>query len=174
MRSALSFLLTALVWLLFSSSLSSTQKIDPHSGAVCEPTPSDMRAVRESAEAGNAVAEYQLGRSMLSPNPTDDEFAAAIPWFQRSAEQGYAPAEYMYGGVFREGRWKNPQQWVYWWTKAAEQGEVRAQMWLGMAYEGGHMGIDLDYRKAFKWLSMAAKQGQPDAPVYPRPDVRGW
>jgi TPR repeat protein len=164
MRSAVTYVLLATFWFLLST-LSSSEKIDPQSGAVCEPIPGNMRAVRESAEAGDAVEEYQLGRSMLTNKPTEDEFAMAMPWFQRSAEQGYAPAEYMYGSIFREGRWRNLQQLVYWWTKAAEQGEVRAQMWLGVAYEGGHMGIEHDYRKAFKWLSMAAKQGQPDAQV---------
>jgi TPR repeat protein len=54
---------------------------------------------------------------------------------------------------------------VYWWTKAAEQGEVNAQLWLGAFYEQGKYSIERDYSKAFKYLSMAAKQGQPDAQV---------
>jgi TPR repeat protein len=124
-----------------------------------------MDAVRSKAATGDASAEYELGRSMLSRRPTDSELASAIPWFRRSAEQGYAPAEYMYGGIFREGRWRDPKQLVYWWTKAAEQGDLHAQLWLGAFYEQGRYGIERDYSKAFKWLSMAAKQGQPDAQV---------
>jgi len=69
----------------------------------------------------------------------------------------------MYGRVFRGGRWKDPKQLVYWWTKAAEQGNVNAQLWLGVFYEGGRNGLKRDYVEAFKWLSIAAKQGQPDA-----------
>jgi uncharacterized protein len=144
---------------------SSAQAVNSRTGAVCEPQLTDMDAVRSKAEAGDASAEYELGRSMLSRRPTDSEFASAIPWFRRSAEQGYAPAEYMYGGIFREGRWNDPQQLVYWWTKAAEQGDVHAQLWLGAFYEQGRYGFERDYFKAFKWLSMAAKQGQPDAQV---------
>jgi len=162
MRSAPTLLRLAAFYLL-TSTLSLPQQIDPRSGAVCESTPSDMSAVRGKAEAGDAAAEYELGRSMLGPKQTDYEVAAAMPWFRRSAEQGYAPAEYIYGSTFREGRWQNPQQLVYWWTKAAEQGEVRAQLWLGVSYEQGQNGVERDYRQAFKWLSMAAKQGQPDA-----------
>jgi TPR repeat protein len=124
MRPAPTFLLMAAFWLL-SSTLSSTQQIDLQSGAVCESTPTDTRAVRESAEAGDAVAECEVGLSILNPNATDSEVAMAMPWFQHWAEQGYASAEYMYGAIFREWWWKNPQQLVYWWTKAAEQGEVR-------------------------------------------------
>ena len=72
----------------------------------------------------------------------------------------------MYGGIFREGRWKDPENSsFYWWTKAAEQGNVNAQLWLGAFSEQGRYGIERDYFKAFKWLSMAAKQGQPDAQV---------
>ncbi len=164
MRSALPFLLFA-AFSLPAVPASSAQAVNPQTGAVCEPQPTDMDAVRSKAEAGDASAEYELGRSMLSRRPTDSEFASAIPWFRRSAEQGYAPAEYMYGGIFREGRWKDPKQLIYWWTKAAEQEDVHAQLWLGAFYEQGRYGIERDYFKAFKWLSMAAKQGQPDAQV---------
>ena len=164
MRSA-PFLLRLAAFCLLISPLSLTQHIDPRSGAVCEATPADMRTVRERAEAGDAAAEYELGRSMLGPKQTYYDVAAAMPWFRRSAEQGYAPAKYIYGSTFREGRWQNPQQLVYWWTKAAEQGEVRAQLWLGVSYEQGQNGVERDYRQAFKWLSIAAKQGQPDAQV---------
>ena len=164
MRSALPFLLFAALSLP-AVPASSAQAVNPQTGAVCEPQPTDMDAVRTKSEAGDASAEYELGRSMLSQRPTDSEFASAIPWFRRSAEQGYAPAEYMYGGVFREGRWKDPKQLVYWWTKAAEHGDAQAQLWLGTVYEQGRYGIERDYFKAFKLLSMAAKQGQPDAQV---------
>ena len=164
MRSAPTFLFIA-VFSLLTSILSSAQQMDPRSGAVCEPTPTDMKAVRERAEAGDAVAEYEVGRSMLGPRPTDDEVGAAMPWFRRSAEQGYAPAQYIYGDMFRQGRWQNPQQLVYWWTKAAEQDELRALSWLGAFYEQGSNGLERDYVQALKWLSRAAKQGQPDAQV---------
>ena len=164
MRSALPFLLLA-AFSLAAVPASSAQEVNPQTGAVCEPQPTDMDAVRSKAETGDASAEYELGRSMLSRRPTDSELASAMPWFRRSAEQGYAPAEYMYGRVFREGRWKDPKQLVYWWTKAAEQENVNASLWLGAFYEQGRYGIERDYLKAFKWLSMAAKQGQPDAQV---------
>jgi TPR repeat protein len=164
MRSTLPFLLFA-AFSLPAVPASSAQAVHPQTGAVCEPHPTDMDAVRSKAEAGDASAEYELGRSMLSRRPTDSEVASAITWFRRSAEQGYAPAEYLYGDIFRGGRWKDPKQLVYWWTKAAEQGDANAQLWLGAFYEQGQYGIERDYFKAFKWLSMAAKQDQPDAQV---------
>ena len=163
MCSALTFLLAAFSTLALPAS--AAQTVNPQTGAVCEPQPTDMESVRSKAETGDASAEYEMGRSMLSPRPTDSELASAVPWFRDSAEQGYAPAEYMYGGAFREGRWENPDQLVYWWTKAAEQGNIHAQLWLGVFYEQGRDGVKQDYLEAIKWLSMAAKQGQPDAQV---------
>jgi len=164
MHSALTCLLLA-AFSLLAIPASSAQTVNPQTGAVCEPQPTDIDALRSKAETGDASAEYELGRSILSPRPTDSELASAMPWFRRSAEQGYAPAEYMYGSFFREGRWENPKQLVYWWTQAAEKGNVHAQLWLGVFYEQGRDGVERDYFQAFKWLSMAAKQGQPDAQV---------
>jgi TPR repeat protein len=164
MRSALPFLVLGALSLSVAP-LSSAQTVDSQTGAVCEPPPAQMDAIRNRAEAGDASAEYDLGRSMLGRRPADSELASAMPWFRRSADQGYAPAEYMYGSLFREGRWKDPKQLVYWWTKAAEQGNVHAQLWLGAFYEQGRYGLSRDYAKAFKWLSMAAEQKQPDAQV---------
>ena len=110
MCSALTFLLLA-AFSTLALPASSAQTVNPQTGAVCEPQPTDMESVRSKADTGDASAEYEMGRSMLSPRPTDSELASAVPWFRRSAEQGYAPAEYMYGGVFREGRWKIRTSW---------------------------------------------------------------
>lgn len=45
-------------------------------------------------------------------------------------------------------------------NRAAEQGDVQAQAILGMAYANEN-GVELDYKKAFKWLSKAAEQQHP-------------
>jgi hypothetical protein len=161
-RSTLTALSSLAVVVFASSLLSFPQQIDPASGTVCDPKLKDLSVVREKAQDGNAAAEYQLGRSILSPQPTEDERAAAMTWFRLSAEQGYAPAQYLYGAMFSDGRWRNSQELKNWWTKAAEQGEVRAQFWLGVAYQDGRNGVERDYGEAFKWLSKAAEQGNPD------------
>jgi TPR repeat protein len=44
----------------------------------------------------------------------------------------------------------------------AQQGDVRAQFWLGTGYEQGWFG-KADYRKALKWLRRAAEHGDQDA-----------
>src|SRR5580765_2069316 len=135
-------------------------------------TAPDMDGVRSKAEAGDASAEYELGRSMLSERPTDSEFASAMPWFRRSAEQGDATAEYMYGLVFREGRWKDPKQLVYWWTKAAEQGNVNAQLWLGALYEQGRYGIEQRLCRSLQVALHGGETGPARRAVHTWTDVR--
>jgi len=80
------FLMAACCLLTAISSLS--QQVDQKSGAFCEQKTTDMKAVRQRAEAGDAVAAYELGLSMLSPRPTDYEVETAMPWLRRSSEQG--------------------------------------------------------------------------------------
>ena len=164
MRSVLTLLLLA-TFSPLAVPASVAQTVNRQTGAVCELQLTDMDAVRTKAETGDATAEYELGRAILTSRPGDSEFASALPWFRRSAGQGYAPAEYEYGSLFREGIWKDPKQLIYWWADAAEQGNVHAQLWLGDFYEQGRFGVKRDYGEAVKWLSMAAKQGEPDAQV---------
>lgn len=47
--------------------------------------------------------------------------------------------------------------------KLAEQGGVAAQFALGVAYYYGDMGVRKDYSEAFKWLKLAAEQGDLDS-----------
>ena len=51
---------------------------------------------------------------------------------------------------------------VYWWTKAADQGDVDAQMILANTYSLGD-GVRKNNKKAFHWYKQAAEQGQEDA-----------
>ena len=49
-----------------------------------------------------------------------------------------------------------------WYRKAAEQGHVRAQHYLGILYEEGK-GVEQDYTKALQWYTKSAEQGDEDA-----------
>ena len=70
MRSALPFLLFA-AFSLPAVPASSAQAVNPQTDAMCEPQPTDMDSVLTKAEAGDASAEYELGRSTLSGRRTD-------------------------------------------------------------------------------------------------------
>jgi TPR repeat protein len=57
-----------------------------------------------------------------------------------------------------EGVLQDDAQAVYWYRKAAEQGYVTAQAFLGAAYDLGK-GVTQDYAQAAAWYRKAAEQG---------------
>ncbi len=57
-----------------------------------------------------------------------------------------------------EGLAQNPAQAVFWFQKAAEQGNVVAQFTLGSMYESGQ-GVALDLAQAVAWYTKAADGG---------------
>ena len=57
---------------------------------------------------------------------------------------------------------QNFQKSVYWFRKAARQGNASAEDNLGFAYDSG-MGVPKNYQKAVYWWRKAARQGKADA-----------
>ncbi len=53
---------------------------------------------------------------------------------------------------------KNEKEGVKCWTKAAEEGDVDAQLELGLLYENGR-GVSKNINEAVKWFTKAAEQG---------------
>lgn len=60
------------------------------------------------------------------------------------------------------GTEQNDEQAVYWFRKAAEQGDSMGQCKLGLMYADGK-GVTQNYEEAVKWLRLAAEQGIADA-----------
>jgi hypothetical protein len=54
------------------------------------------------------------------------------------------------------------KQAVKWYTKAAEQGDAKAQHNLALMYDIGQ-GVPQDYKQAVKWYTKAAEQGHAGA-----------
>ena len=51
------------------------------------------------------------------------------------------------------------------WRPLAEQGDARAQYYLGLLYENGD-GVPQDYEKAREWYEKSAAQGEANAQFY--------
>jgi TPR repeat protein len=119
--------------------------------------PGDILA---KAEAGDAVAQYQLGQYYLGQGFGD--YPEAVKWFRKAAGLGYADAEFLLGGMCErgEGTPKDYAEAVKWYRKAAEQGHLFAEASLAYMYATGQ-GVPKDYVQAYKWSYLAAARGDP-------------
>ena len=92
------------------------------------------------------------------------DHAKALYWSLKSAEQGYAPAQYLAGRIYYEGTGtpKDDVKAFLWMQKSAEQGHAPAQDFLGDMYLSG-IGTAIDEVKALFWKRKAAEQGYPSA-----------
>jgi TPR repeat protein len=122
-------------------------------------TSSDLQTLMAKAQGGDSEAQcwvgYVYGEGRLMRKDAEE----AARWFLKSAEQGYPPAQRIYGLMSVP---INPSVGERWMLRAAEQGDAEAQFWLGFAYEQNWFGTT-DVREAVKWYQKAAEGGNPDA-----------
>jgi uncharacterized protein len=92
------------------------------------------------------------------------DYAEAVKWFRKAAEQGDAIAQYNLALMYRDGEGvtQDDAEAVKWFRKAAEQGVANAQYNLALRYDKGK-GVTQDYAEAAKWFRKAAKQGNASA-----------
>jgi len=119
----------------------------------------------ESAKAGDAHAQhglgmlYELGQGVPYADPK-----AASEWYQKAAEQNYAPAINNLARLYADGRGvkQDVPKAVELWSKAAEAGNTTARFNLGLQYASG-AGVKKDMKKAADYLLQAAESGLPEA-----------
>lgn len=83
-----------------------------------------VQLYQDSAENGEADAQYKLGLLYLTGNGALQDFAEAAKWMKRAAEQGYALAQYELGMIYRTG-----------YGFAVDP--VKSYMWLNLAAAAG-------------------------------------
>jgi TPR repeat protein len=108
----------------------------------------------------NPKLQNELGDRYYSTRTYDE----AVKWYQKSAEQGYAEAQFNLGLMYQNGFGviQDDNEAVKWFRKSAEQGNADAQCYLGFMYERG-LGITQDYNEAVKWYRKSAEQGNAQA-----------
>ena len=87
------------------------------------------------------------------------DYQQAFSWFQKSANQGYANAQYALGDLYFYGQnvTQDYQQAIVWYQKAAVQGYDVAQYALGNMYRDGK-GVVKDYQQAKMWYQKVLEQ----------------
>jgi TPR repeat protein len=122
--------------------------------------------------AGGAKAQYE--QAVASIEGDEGEYPAkvlhGIELLKKSAEQGYAPAQFKLGFYYHTGQFsydclkQEPQQAYYWYEKAAEQSYPEAQYELAMLFNP-EIGFKkfTDHSKYLYWMKRAADAGFPKA-----------
>ena len=87
------------------------------------------QALLDSANAGYASAQNKLGYMYINGEGVTKDYAEALKWFRKAAEQENAKAQYNLGVMYinGEGVTKDYAEAFKWFRKAAEQGNERAQ-----------------------------------------------
>jgi tetratricopeptide (TPR) repeat protein len=121
--------------------------------------------IRAKVEKGDAKSQFELGNTFYHGNlGLEKNYAEAVKWFRKAAEQKSASSQYYLGLCYYngEGVAKDYVQAVKWCRKAAEQNIALAQVSLGACY-ANDQGVARDYVEAYKWFLLASAQGCEDA-----------
>ncbi len=123
------------------------------------PDPRPFEEIKAKAEAGDAAAQFQMGRRYelgegVAKNPVE-----SLKWYRKAAEQNQPKAQYYVGISYYQGDGvaKDQVEAAKWFRKAADHNLVAAKNNLGFCYEKGE-GVTQDLAEAVKWYSEAAEQ----------------
>lgn len=140
-----------------------------------EPKPVPIKTTPKSTAAPSLTREnISAEQATLLQYALEDyrnkHYSQALMYFVHLGENGHLDSQtqmyiaemtarmYYYG----EGCEVNYEKALYWYEKAAEQGNENAQLWVGKLYEQGQ-GCTKDTKKARYWYEKAAAQGNSDA-----------
>lgn len=116
-----------------------------------------IRDLYVNAKNHNSAAQYELGLYLRETMRWEKGEAAAFPWLQKAAEQGYVKAQTALGICYQNGNGveQDASNAVDWYRKAASKGDAQAEYNLGVCYEFGE-GIDRNEAVAVQWYRRAA------------------
>jgi TPR repeat protein len=115
---------------------------------------------RVPAEAGDPLAQYNLGVLYEAGQGVAQDPVEAAKWYRLAADQGLGSAQYNLGlaALLGRGHGQDDKAAAKWFEAAGAQGVALAQYNLGVLYASGR-GVAQDSGESVKWTSLAAKQG---------------
>jgi len=129
------------------------------------PYPYIVQFIRSSAEQLDADGLTTLGLTYYFGNGVPQDYKEATKWFQKAAAARKCRCSILSRPPVMEmvTVWeKDSVEAVMWLSKAAKQGDMRAQYYLGASYCDG-TGVEKNEVEGVNWKRKAAAQGLADA-----------
>jgi hypothetical protein len=125
-----------------------------------------IQELRKAADAGDAVAMYNIGTLYYSGQGVVRDYQQAMTWFCKSADAGNTYAMCFIGALYANGQGvaQDYRQATAWYRKSADAGNTYAMCFMGALYANGQ-GVAQDYRQAMSWYRKAADAGNASAMV---------
>lgn len=115
--------------------------------------------LKRAIEAGEPIAEYNLGLWHLKGRIVEADTDKALYWIKSSAEQDYAYAQAVLAQMYSNGEIEpDYEAAVRWARRSADHGSAFGQRVLGDLYTDG-LGVKQDAAEGIRWYRMAADQG---------------
>lgn len=111
-----------------------------------------------AAEAGDAEAQFRVGRKLLLDATLDGRKGAqGLEWLTRAAENGHTTAMIQLARMFRTGigALQNYTVAAHWVERAAHAEDPEGMLELGRFYRDG-VGFDKDPVHAYVWMNRSA------------------
>ncbi|MEO5321709.1 peptidoglycan-binding protein [Mesorhizobium sp. CC13] len=120
------------------------------------------KALRQAANAGDPRALFEIGVRVAEARDTD--MKSAGQWYEKSAELGFAPAQYRIGNMYEKGLGvdRDVSKAKTWYQLAAAQGNASAMHNLAVLLAMGADGT-VDNDTAARWFIDAAELGVKDS-----------
>lgn len=140
-----------------------TPQVQPVKGPL-PPAEIGPHALRISAAAGNAAAQFEIASRFAEGKVITQDFAKAAAWYQKAAAKGLASAQYRLGTLYEKGRGVplDKTSARIWYERAAEKGNVKAMHNLAVIYANGGQG-KRNFARAAIWFRKAAELGLADS-----------
>ena len=132
-----------------------------------------IAALRELAEAGDAEAQIELGLRYEDGREVGQDYAVAVSWYRRAAEQGFAPGRRPLACTVQVAGWckttqKRPDGFAVRPTRA-----MSARSTTSASCTATVAGWPRTTREAVRWFRRAAEPGTSFRAGQPRIDVPG-
>ena len=144
---------------VFSSSTSANQA----STAATNNSQTPIKISSDAAEHGDADEQYLLGLAYETGSAGTTNYAEAVKWYLKAAQQGIPEAQNNLGWIYLNGYGgvsKNVDEGVKWLTKAAENGNMQASGRLAFHYLfGENKNENKNIQEALRWFRFGAGRG---------------